>query len=474
MIPKKRDSLGELKSTGTGLDSLVLLEEEFSAHSVAFGNSGAKAIQLDPSIEETEIYEAFRSQSPRLPGTLEIDHISRYITEKDGYCLSQSAQWFAVIAVRDYLTKILRKTMDCYDEKETANGKMPKRRRISNYDFVQVMDDSQPNVLGNSPIIPSRMAWEHFASKSCTAVPNGSNPKLQEFQSTINNFIDFATFNRQMDPIGQRQQSDSVGGGGGGKQGKDGGKQGKDLSAMMARQSNTAKNRPFFNTPAERDLKAMLNEEAGMVSTTSQKPNYERQTSFLSQFGEMSTTGELTEWELDASHDSISRRSSLASFNPSRKMHGDVSEKQVNLSFAGDHSATNALHDSMSRRSSLASSFNASSKMHGDVSEKQVNLSFPAGDNSAPTSTSQFGMLLSRPNSTATTPWSQGEAISRPSTASMQTEPARIGTAGSDEPTSRPAFSKRPASASSTNTSVGGRGRGSKDLSAMLKRNKSK
>jgi len=303
-VSNKRNHNGEFKSSMIDVDGLALLREDFGINSAAFGNSGSQPIKLEPCQSEWEDYhDSIQSPSPRLPGTLEIDHISRYITEKDGYCLSQSAQWLAVISVRDYLKNILQKTMDYSASKDTTKGEFSKRRRISGFDFIQVIDGSVLNTAAenNISLTNSRIAWEHFTSNSCNAIQSGSHQELNSIQTTINSMFSEGTFDGGNDQSSRRNTSlepESIANG----ENRNG--QGKDFSAMKVRKSNAMTPPPTL-TASELNLKNALNGQ--------EAPGF-------SQLGEMSNAMNLT-------------RSGLSSFQNSLDQLRGSSEQNANAVF---------------------------------------------------------------------------------------------------------------------------------------------
>lgn len=259
-VSNKRDRSGESKSSMTDVDGLLLMRKDFGIHSAAFGNSGSQPIKLETYENESENHnDSNQLPSARLPGTLEIDHISRYITEKDGYCLSQSAQWLAVISIRDYLEKILQKAID-YASAGKTNGGSKKRRRLTSFDFIQVIDGNVSGSVAGADSFPrktSRIAWEHFTSNSCNTVQPRPHMELNSIQNSINSMFskgpighETANMSRKIfaySEEGKRTNGDSRNG------------QGKDFSAMKARKTKKSSSPPAFTLP-ENHLENILNE----------------------------------------------------------------------------------------------------------------------------------------------------------------------------------------------------------------------
>ena len=181
-VVKKRDYRGEFKPPIPKSDGIECLMEKFQMNSDAFGNSCSQLIKL--MVHETidENLNKSMIESSRLPGTLEIDHISRYVTEKEGYCLSQSAQWLVVIAVQDYLKRILQRTMDYSD----SVGSGAKRRRLSSYQFSKVMENGYLTAGNSIFSANSRIAWEHFTSGSGSTVSSQLHSELNTIKDIIN------------------------------------------------------------------------------------------------------------------------------------------------------------------------------------------------------------------------------------------------------------------------------------------------
>ncbi len=238
ILPKKRKCKGDVQ-VSADVDGLALIRKEFGTHSSAFGNCGSQSVKVEArsSTFESE-NQSIQSQSPRLPGTLEIDHISRYITEKNDYCLSQSAQWLAVIAVRDYVKSIIGRTID-YKKSVEKNKNASKRCRLSSFDFAHITDGNNTVTSSerNIPVANARIAWEHFTSNSCAVVPSGYNRELKSIQNTINSMFSEEIFDRgEENPTTHNMQKDQLDMFNLGKRGSNG--QSNHMSNMNAQQSN--------------------------------------------------------------------------------------------------------------------------------------------------------------------------------------------------------------------------------------------
>jgi hypothetical protein len=208
-----------------------------------------------------------------------------------------------VISVRDYLKNILQKTMDYSASKDTTKGEFSKRRRISGFDFIQVIDGSVLNTAAenNISLTNSRIAWEHFTSNSCNAIQSGSHQELNSIQTTINSMFSEGTFDGGNDQSSRRNTSlepESIANG----ENRNG--QGKDFSAMKVRKSNAMTPPPTL-TASELNLKNALNGQ--------EAPGF-------SQLGEMSNAMNLT-------------RSGLSSFQNSLDQLRGSSEQNANAVF---------------------------------------------------------------------------------------------------------------------------------------------
>jgi len=331
-IARKRKSGSSLHEVGSGVDHIIHpIQQEFNVQSSAFQNCGSSAIMLDHASQtKTEIpaLESNRYQSPRLPGMLEIGHLSQQVTGPNGLSLSKSAQWVAVIAIREFLSNIIEKTMMHFQVKDTTSSGSRKRRRISNYDLSQVMDDSVSNTRHFPFPASSRIAWEHFTLNSNIAIANPSNVDLDHYQNTINNLIEETTTNS----IENKRKTPSRPGSAAirSRLGK-----GKDLMAMRARHSKPQEGLAA-PTQDELELKSMLSDQD--LSTPSDR-------SVTSRFGEILNPSLLI--DADIYNSTSSRQPSVTSMQSNlRKLQRDSFGDNA---VSGDR---NSLDFSVSRNSS--------------------------------------------------------------------------------------------------------------------------
>ena len=331
-IARKRKSGSSLHEVGSGVDHIIHpIQQEFNVQSSAFQNCGSSAIMLDHASQtKTEIpaLESNHYQSPRLPGMLEIGHLSQQVTGPNGLSLSKSAQWVAVIAIREFLSNIIEKTMMHFQVKDTTSSGSRKRRRISNYDLSQVMDDSVSNTRHFPFPASSRIAWEHFTLNSNIAIANPSNVDLDHYQNTINNLMEETTTNS----IENKRKTPSRPGSAAirSRLGK-----GKDLMAMRARHSKPQEGLAL-PTQDEVELKSMLSDQD--LSTPSDR-------SVTSRFGEILNPSLLI--DADIYNSTSSRQPSVTSMQSNlRKLQRDSFGDNA---VSGDR---NSLDFSVSRNSS--------------------------------------------------------------------------------------------------------------------------
>lgn len=237
----------------SGQDSCSVLIDG-SSLSGAFENCGSLPIIFSQRGSESNVNEEESRnsmQSPRLPGMLEIDHLSHQITARDGYCLSQEAQWVTVIAIREFLTKIMQKTMMHFESKDAASEEQGrKRRKISNYDFVQVMDDAESHTNHFSVSASSRIAWEHFTLNTNTSSSSLLGSALKRYQTSLYNLMDERTHQNEFNKNAVQVRPGSA------RLGK-----GKDLMAMRARHSKPSSSDSKEQTRDEMELNAMMTYE---------------------------------------------------------------------------------------------------------------------------------------------------------------------------------------------------------------------
>ena len=418
------------KQNNTGLSPAsvfdpIAISQEFSIQSSAFQNSGSNAITADHfSQSEIPVLESNHIQSPRLPGVLEIDHLSQQLlADNDELYLSKSAQWVAVIAIREFVANIVQKTMMHFEAKDASSGSR-KRRRISNYDFSQVMDDAVSHTDHFPFPASSRIAWEHFTLNSKPSLAKMANVDLEHYQKTINTLMEEATTNR----IENKQKSPSRPASAGGRfrLGKGGGKGGKDLMAMRARHSKPSV--AAAPTQEEVDLKVMISEQ--------QEPSPSERSVASPQFGDMYNPNPFTGADYNPA---ASRRASVAFIQNALI--------KIQKESIGDNAV-------MGMRNSADISINTNTPVDLPISRNLSPINTLSQNGSRPPSASVVNAI--RTHSTGSAP--AAETIAGSAVEVLQIRPQSTSSSASRRPTS---------SGSSTR-----RGRGAKDLRRMFARNK--
>ena len=399
----------------------ISISQEFSIQSSAFQNSGSNAITADHfSQSEAPVLESNHFQSPRLPGVLEIDHLSQQLqADNDELYLSKSAQWVAVIAIREFVANIVQKAIIHFEAKDVSNGSR-KRRRLSNYDFSQVMDDAVSHTDHFPFPASSRIAWEHFTLNSKSSLAKVSNIDLENYQSTIYNLMEEATTNR----IESKQKSPSRPASAGGRSFRLG--KGKNLMAMRARHSKP--DVAAAPTQEEVDLKAMISDQ--------QEPSPSERSVASPQFGDMYNPNPFT--QADPYNRGAMRRASVVSIQNALK--------QIQHESIGDNAV-------MGMRNPADLSINRNNQEDLPISRNLSPMNTLSQNGSAPTSASFVNAIRTHhagpAPAAATIAGSAVEALHRPHSTSSS-------------------VSRRPNSAGSSSR----RGRGAKDLKRMFARNK--
>ena len=141
--------------------------------------------------------------SCRLPGALEIKPLILNIIESEGITASKSATRFLIIAIREYIAKILTHTITSMEDSSLSNQSLEvgtpkilslrKRKLISSYNLAQ-------NLLSNKKLYgrpqrysSSRMAWERCLCSSGSKLFPSSPKGLSRIQAVMNNVIEGRT-----------------------------------------------------------------------------------------------------------------------------------------------------------------------------------------------------------------------------------------------------------------------------------------
>ena len=396
----------------------ISISQEFSIQSSAFQNSGSNAITADRFSQfEVPVIESNHFESPRLPGVLEIDHLSQQLqADNDELYLSKAAQWVAVIAIREFVANIVQKAIIHFEAK-IASNESRKRRRLSNYDFSQVMDDAVSHTDHFPFPASSRIAWEHFTLNSKSSLVKVSNIDLENYQSTIYHLMEEATTNR----IESKQKSPSRPASSGGRSFRLG--KGKDLMAMKARQSKP--NVAAAPTQEEVDLKAMISDQ--------QEQSPSEMSVASPQFGDMYNQNPFTQAD---------------PYNRGAAMHraSVVSIQNALKQIQHDSIGNNAV---MGMRNPADLSINGNNQADLSISRNLSPMNTSSQNGSVLTSASFVNAIRTHRTAPAAIAVSAVEALHMPHSTSSS-------------------VSRRPNSAGSSSR----RGRGAKDLKRMFARNK--
>ena len=140
------------------------------------------------SSKQSEKEEEQNGVHSRLPGIIEIDNISREAIGQTEYSLSSDGLWVVTIAVRDYISHILKSAMKAAVPTEIDQVKDPlrqKKRRITSFDILKALDSFTNKKLCFS----SRMAWERCISEIDLYSIMDSDTALNDIQDHITNLI---------------------------------------------------------------------------------------------------------------------------------------------------------------------------------------------------------------------------------------------------------------------------------------------
>jgi hypothetical protein len=135
-----------------------------------------------------------QSSQARLPGMMEVEHISRTVLSNADFSLSTSSLWLVTVAVRDFLSTLLENAMETAANRETVSqfeaglNINNKRRRINALDLVKAFDKSPPSSVLHSS--SSRIAWERsVASIDPNVLANNTDSNLNESINEIINLL---------------------------------------------------------------------------------------------------------------------------------------------------------------------------------------------------------------------------------------------------------------------------------------------
>ncbi len=190
-----------------------------------------------PTIEavETVQYSSIeRSSTARLPAMMEIEYLSREVMQQTDHSLTPNGLWFVTVAVKEYISKILKSTMAVMKSEGasvssgdnsdyTTNTRKRKRCKITPLDIVKSLD-----VLTCEQTSPSsRMAWERCISEiGVNSVFELNNTSFDDFQNHVNKLLAIASEKRRKVTVSSNKPSEvSVG-------------KGKDLAAMVVRRKS--------------------------------------------------------------------------------------------------------------------------------------------------------------------------------------------------------------------------------------------
>uniref|UniRef100_A0A6S8XKN6 Uncharacterized protein n=1 Tax=Chaetoceros debilis TaxID=122233 RepID=A0A6S8XKN6_9STRA len=430
--PEVPTSTKGINSQPTDLEGIESVKEVFISDTMGSGKTGrnvfwgslvSKIPNVNIDASDAILQDDFGVSSSRLPGIMEIDHISRYAAETEGYCLSQSAQWITSIAVKDYISNILRDTITHIDDEDRKGDRKRKRKRMTNYDIARTMESSvsQPSAeKGKHASLPaSRIAWERIVGNSCLTFANGVTPELEKFQTKMNTLVDNEIDRRSHSIMNKSNFRESRFGS-------------KNLSSMSTRQSASGSTSEFASVPSSREMLGVqmaLNPNQPAV-WTAPTPSHPSSSAPSQNTNVLATNGQNIDAE--ALYSAMRQRGSFLS----ESIGADVSR----ISTPQQSSIEGAQGAQEGPNPSLA--FGGNNLAGTPFATAQPML--PQNN--------QFG-ALALPENGETIPFQQLNDIM-----------------GSQRPNSESA-NRRPSSNSAIRNMGGGRGKGSKDLSAMLARN---
>lgn len=135
----------------------------------------------------------------RLPGLLEIDHMSREVLEQTNIIFTSSGLQFVADAVCDLVSQVLKNALLTAEKRETyshrttndhnygeATTSCSKKRKIKSFDVINSLHSSFKKGANRSA---SRMIWERSISEINQNNCLESDPQLEETQEEITNLI---------------------------------------------------------------------------------------------------------------------------------------------------------------------------------------------------------------------------------------------------------------------------------------------
>lgn len=135
-------------------------------------------IRIEPNLSSTAV-DCHDNRSPRIPGTLEINHIAENLLSNKEYCLSESAIWAISIAIKEHLLVIMRNVLNCCEDRNDKKSKT--RRSISTYQIMQIIHEK----MERSEIAVSELAWEQLALNTYQPFSFDSSCITNEFPDGI-------------------------------------------------------------------------------------------------------------------------------------------------------------------------------------------------------------------------------------------------------------------------------------------------